>query len=318
MSYPQASVAGAQLLDNKAFSGGAVELEGDAKLNLDQTLLAGNYAEEFGGGIHSVGWSTVRLVDSRVINNTADYMGGGMAVDVDATLTLGRDVSISGNRADYGWGGGIALFGGNFNITSVRQAVYNNTALYEDDLSVTSNRIVVLGDTHISGYANRVADNEGLLQISVRLEGYHGLPGEGVIAQALLDDETVLATNQSDANGTVHLRFKVARPPGQYNISVIIQDYVDVPAANFTLEVRACGRGEVTPSPDACQRCQQGFYSFDGQQAVCKPCPMNANCTGGDVILPLSGFWRSSASSVQVHRLVACCSARHSEAHNCQ
>ena len=140
------------------------------------------------------------------------------------------------------------------------------------------------------------------MHVVVNASGYYGLPCQGLQAQATLGDGTFLGRDRFDEHGLAHMSFKVARPPGVYVVSLWSPDWPDLPAANLTLHVRSCVRGEVTPSPDACQPCQQGFFSFDPSQGVCSTCPDNAYCSGGDVITPLAGYWRSSADSVQVHR----------------
>ena len=67
------------------------------------------YADDEGGGIHM--WSgTTEIIDSALIDNVADYEGGGIEVDssgVPATLLMERTV-VEGNVADYE-GGGLAI-----------------------------------------------------------------------------------------------------------------------------------------------------------------------------------------------------------------
>lgn len=259
-----------------------------------------------GGGLASFDWSFVNLQNTLVTNNTAVNYGGGIYSQNSAVLQLAKNVRVRNNEALDGWGGGFSLWSENFNITDVKRAAQNNTAVYDSNINSAATKFVLLGASHIHGYVNRVGDGEGFLHIKVQLKGYHGLPCQSVFVQARLDGRVFMALNQTDENGTVYLSFKVVKPPGVYNISISAQDVWswNVPEANIILEIRGCGRGVVIPSPNTCQRCLQGYYSLDAQQAVCNVCPMNANCTGGDAILPLPGFWRSSANSTQVHRFV--------------
>lgn len=290
-------------------NGGAVYTGQDAKVHLNNSLLADNYAGDMGGGLASFDRSFVNLHNTLVTKNTAVNYGGGIYSQNSAVLQLAKNVWVRDNEALDGWGGGFSLWSKNFNIMEVKRAAQNNTAVYDSNINSAATRLVLLGPSHIRGYVNRVGNDEGLLHIKVQLKGYHDLPCQGVFIQAQLDGRVFMALNQTDDNGTVYLSFKVVKPPGIYNISISAQDVWswDVPAANITLEIRGCGRGEVTPNPNACQRCLQGYYSLDAQQAVCNMCPINANCTGGDAILPLPGFWRSSANSTQVHRFVFAC-----------
>lgn len=105
----QAFLIDSQLLGNAANTGGGAQIEGVSKAIFNRTLIAGNHANEFGGGIDSLDQSVVSLADSLVINNTVNNSGGGICTEDDAKLVLVRNVSISGNRADHGWG--VSLLG---------------------------------------------------------------------------------------------------------------------------------------------------------------------------------------------------------------
>jgi len=73
---------------------------------------------------------------------------------------------------------------------------------------------------------------------------------------------------------------------------------------NISLTVRACILGEVQQSPTQCMRCPLPQYSYNTLNHTCdSPCPRNANCTGGAVVVPLEGFWVSARIS---DSMVAC------------
>jgi hypothetical protein len=85
-------------------------------------------------------------------------------------------------------------------------------------------------------------------------------------------------------------------------VSVVLPEFVDVPAANLTVHVRGCIPGEVAPIADTCEPCVPGSYSLDPGQALCDVCPAGAECPGGAAIVQLPGWWHSAATSAQMHR----------------
>ena len=79
---------------------------------------------------------------------------------------------------------------------------------------------------------------------------------------------------------------------------------LQVPQVNISLTVRQCLLGEVQQSPTSCIGCPAPQYSYNRFNATCdSPCPRNANCTGGAVVVPLEGFWVSARNS---DSMVAC------------
>lgn len=92
--------------------------------------------------------------------------------------------------------------------------------------------------------------------------------------------------------------------------------------------VLPCAIGEVAKDHGTrCERCDHRLFSLwsdpraGGMQAArqcsymkgsdawddlasyptCEPCPFNANCTGGAVLVPLEGFWHSAPNSTIMH-----------------
>ncbi len=77
--------------------------------------------------------------------------------------------------------------------------------------------------------------------------------------------------NRSESSGT-HLYRLIECPPG-YIIS----------------------RDEMFPDQDRCVQCSAGSYSIvvaKSTDVACKPCPIGGNCTGGDVVMSIAGYWR--------------------------
>eukprot|EP00878_Enallax_costatus_P019542 GHUV01020617.1.p1 GENE.GHUV01020617.1~~GHUV01020617.1.p1 ORF type:complete len:319 (-),score=54.98 GHUV01020617.1:1142-2098(-) len=298
---------GAIVSNNEATSnGGGFSFDKTAIGNLTGCTVVFNSALTDGGGYYAVDNSVLSLNNSLIANNSAKRGGGILSSDASQLVLLG-DTSLTGNHADDGYGGGVSLLSGSFNIQQVTRAARSNTGRFSADIESALTNLTIVGNSTVHGFANRIGKDEGLLHVVLNTSGYYGLPCQHIQAQAILDDGTFLGSNVSDERGLVLLGFRVVRPPGRYIVSLSSPDYQNVHVANLTLHIRSCIRGEVTPSPDACQPCQQGFYSCDPRLEVCDTCPSTANCSGGDVLIPIPGYWRSSGDSIQIHRWVVHC-----------
>jgi len=100
----------AQILNNTATTfGGGVYLAANVTFNMQSGTIAGNQAE-YGGGMHAA-VGTLNLSGTgtrRVHNNTAQEDGGGVWIDIPATITA-QNTTFTNNTADgtYGMGGAI-------------------------------------------------------------------------------------------------------------------------------------------------------------------------------------------------------------------
>ena len=72
--------------------------------------------------------------------------------------------------------------------------------------------------------------------------------------------------------------------------------------------LRRCVRGEIvesiTDTQYKCTKCPSGKYSFNPEDAECTPCPLDATCPGGDVIVPDRGFWRQCETCVIIEQCI--------------
>jgi hypothetical protein len=91
---------------------------------------------------------------------------------------------------------------------------------------------------------------------------------------------------------------------GTYQVKFTIPGADDPPSTNITVHVVDCGVGDVTSlTGDACQTCENGYFSLDPRNNTCDICVPNAECIGGASITPAADFWHSAPHSVQMHRL---------------
>lgn len=74
----------------------------------------------------------------------------------------------------------------------------------------------------------------------------------------------------------------------------------------FEIFIEKCGRGEIF-NEKRCIDCEENFYSLEAEPELlslilnrtveCDTCPLNADCPGGDRVIPFQGFWRLSENT---------------------
>ena len=84
-------------------------------------------------------------------------------------------------------------------------------------------------------------------------------------------------------------------------ILINVRDSMQVPNVTVPVLVNPCSNGSVLQG-DICTYCTAPQYSFNplgsDQSGQCdEPCPINAQCLGGAVMVPEAGFWMSSPFS---------------------
>ncbi|KAL3155043.1 hypothetical protein ABBQ38_011563 [Trebouxia sp. C0009 RCD-2024] len=103
--------------------------------------------------------------------------------------------------------------------------------------------------------------------------------------------------------------------PGTYFVNVSLPDYPDVPQYRSQVIVRACVIGEVAATPATCTLCPAATFSLSPANSSCDtPCPNNAECLGGAILIPEQGYWHSAADSTYMASCPnpsACSGARH-------
>ena len=71
---------------------------------------------------------------------------------------------------------------------------------------------------------------------------------------------------------------------------------------NFTAKfyLKKCIKGDIFRDK-GCWTCPQNFYSISDDQ-ICFPCPLNAECPGGSLIIPKLGYWRFNESFSEIFK----------------
>lgn len=313
---PQVTLHSAFISNNTASLGGGISLKQAAAATLFATTIEANQALRSGGGIHAALQASLIISNgSSIRGNTARGTGGGVAcadackLRVPVVLPAGHEMvhtevsaSIVNNSAKGGWGGGVLAESADIVAAELAAASHGNNASYGADLHAGIARVELLTPHTITGFASRLGVEEGVLHVALRVFGHQNIPSEGALVQAVLGSSQFLAANRTDKAGNVSLSLKVVRAPGQYVLSFVLPEAVNVPAANVSLSIRPCVRGEVSPSPDSCLACPSGYFSLDPADAVCSVCVAGGVCPGGSLLLPQAGYWMSTADSNQLHR----------------
>lgn len=264
--------------------------------------MTGNSATS-GGGIYAAGSSHINLSGSTTVQlNSASQSGGGVWLAGSALLQVDPSSRITQNTAQQ-FGGGLLAAGSGFALSEVTAVVKNNSAMFDRDVSTAVTSVSLLSNSSIEGFVSRADADGSILTVMLNVSGWYGLPCEGIVASAFLQNGTVMGTSSSNRQGMVTMLLRIRMPPGQYVISFGLPGYPDAPPANLTLQVRGCQKGEATiPQLGTCQVCSTGFYSLDPAQPVCQSCPEGATCPGGAAVVPDVGYWHSGADSAQIHR----------------
>jgi hypothetical protein len=123
LSGADAAVAATVTQAGHAHSGGLVYATGNGLLHINTSTLRGG-AAMFGGALH-MRLQGAFLTDSLVTGNAASEFGGGLSLDVRSTLTLVRTV-VSDNICSFDGGG--AFVDGYSNLACERCSFANNSA----------------------------------------------------------------------------------------------------------------------------------------------------------------------------------------------
>uniref|UniRef100_A0A383V4V4 Right handed beta helix domain-containing protein n=1 Tax=Tetradesmus obliquus TaxID=3088 RepID=A0A383V4V4_TETOB len=285
MEAKSLTVSNCSFTRNSGFHGGVAHVKGESQVLWQHCNFTNNKATE-AGAVFAVGRSNHTLALCLLTDNNATIGGAIRAaqqsqVALISTL-LQQNSAPQQTRGDGGYGSGISI---------------------EED-----SQLAILGSSSVSSFVSRLESDQSMLPVRLNVSGPFGLPCDGQLVQALLNGTQVLGVNCSDSSGVVLMRLHIRQPPGLYVISFNLvpgdgQKALDsVKPANFSLQVRSCIVGEVTPAPDACQACPEGSFSLEPHKRTCDSCPASAVCPGGFAIVPLQNMWHSSPESPQVHR----------------
>jgi hypothetical protein len=163
-----------------------------------------------GAGVYAMDEATIRLQGRAVVQgNAADVDGGGMYLYGSSVLEVSSSACITQNIAGT-YAGGLYFVTPNFDPSVVvPPVVADNIAKFDHNVAALQRSVSIIGPTVVHDFVSTLGSTDGLLPVVVNVSGWYGLPNEGMIVQATLDDGQFLGVNQSDAQGMVNLLLKV-------------------------------------------------------------------------------------------------------------
>jgi hypothetical protein len=298
---------GCNVRQNTAPSGGGgIYIGAQANVSVLASYVVSNTVPGgCGGGIVALDNATVAVVHSSIKHNIAGS-GGGVCIPGAANLSVEGDKSKIVNNSASLMGGGVALFNGKYGFTvragveiSGNHAGEGGQNVHEDPALLT-----LLGPSVVEGFASRLDPKVGLLNASVKVQGRLKYPCGQVWVTATMNGSLSGGREKTNPSGVADFQnIKLQGTPGIYMVQLQAPEHPEVASVNFTVHIRGCHVGEVTDKEgDVCEPCGGGTFSLNPANHTCDNCPADATCPGGSVIVPMEGFWHSSNFSPQIHR----------------
>ncbi|MEM8901697.1 MAG: choice-of-anchor Q domain-containing protein, partial [Bacteroidota bacterium] len=127
---------------NDIFDGGGLRLVNVSPL-IDACLFQDNYTDDEGGGLYITGVDSLRITNSRFIDNESLDPGGAISVQIPQ-LDIENCV-FTGNYASTGGGGGI--FTGEGNVLTIRNSTFFSNNVYSEDANGSA--LLLSGSTQV-------------------------------------------------------------------------------------------------------------------------------------------------------------------------
>jgi len=295
--------------------GGGVFGCGAVAVQLSDGSSISHNTADIGGGVCLFGnGSSITITGASYVqgNRALNGSGGGLALLYDAKVDISRQSRVVGNICRGGMGGGLFL-GSMANVTFAmgrRVMVVPSFAVDEDlELSVsvgtgTVSDSIIANNTstgHPGGGLGLGSNAVVKLSGSTRVVGNRAINTSGGGA-VLIDNATLeLGSSVVFLDNAVSKGFVGSIISAFDNSSLALPQHGRLTKCSrgVYLGTSTCAAGEVMQH-DVCVCCPPHIYSFTNTS--CEPCPAHARCTGGSLIEPVEGYWRSSTQSVEMHR----------------
>jgi hypothetical protein len=311
---------GSSIANNTAYnaSGGGVAVLDNAQLAIEggSEVFNNTCQGDAGGGVFMNNNSTLLVRGhSRLMNNTA------RALNVAAFIPDLLKARDRGSNLNSAVGGGIKA-GGRSNLTITEGVVIaNNTAQRGGGgIALTDSAYLLLtGGSRVEGNTCKGGSGGG---ISMN-ENSRASIASGVVFRTNVQQDGSFTDDPDILSTVAKFGFSVEKPGQDIAASnrahleldgSIMGDDGPLTMCSSTIDksLEVCNAGMYKPSIlVSCQCCQAATYSFDANISAhqCLSCPPFAKCPGGDVVLPVAGYWHSSNRSVQMHQcpLAAAC-----------
>ncbi len=219
-------------------AGPVITVDGGATVTLKNLLVTGGDCKCEGAGVEVVA-STLNVIASKVVNNSASSFGGGIDGTTDFHTGLGSvlnltDSTVSGNSGLFG--GGIMSNGGT-PLTLTRTTVSGNTAsgpgggIYQGGTQLTVNQSTISGNSASSGGGIALQEVTGSITRTTITGNSAGFGGGGIFAQ---DENHYAANGLSITNSSIDHNTANDEGGGLLNLSFYGSSYVSTNHTSFT------------------------------------------------------------------------------------
>jgi hypothetical protein len=138
---------------------------------VSDVLCEANVAE-FGACIGTAGTAELTLNSSTLRFNDATNSGGGASIEEEAVVHMNPGSNVVHNNVAAEYGGGVYALSTGFVAGDLMAAVHNNTARYDDDISVDCTNITLLGSNSMADSVSRPGGGEGVLPVKLHVSGH--------------------------------------------------------------------------------------------------------------------------------------------------
>ena len=123
--------------------------------------------------------------------------------------------------------------------------------------------------------------------------------------------ELIISSTNGFMEGTIHIPLTdgsatvtgiaALQLPGYYDVTLKLGDSIH-PDRGLNVNVRNCSLGEtLTMNGTYCEPCTATQCNFNPEQQ-CQPCPEHGDCSSGNVLHPVAGYWNSHPCSESIHQ----------------
>lgn len=269
--------------------GGALNLNIDKALVTDSLFEDNHSTESRGGGIEVLcelsDSCECSLTNNRFINNSAKLQGGAVYWEVQPSLL---NNFFADNQAEYG--PDLASFG--VSMTLLDSEEEQLSKLRRDGEVSFSN--VASGQRIPNPLRIGLVDHYGQIVATDNSSTCDILPTDSSVSSVNGQTRTTAKKGVYEFSDIILVSQPKSTAKFRVSSSSISSDS-SADILNFTVDVRDCKAGEAYVG-DFCTTCASGTYSIDPNQS-CGDCPKGAECYGGNLMVPKSGYWRSSKTT---------------------
>jgi hypothetical protein len=300
---------GSSVSNNTAHAGGGgVSIDGLAQVSISgNSKVCNNICQFVGGSLRFAGNTQLTITGGSSVSNTRGIAGGGLIAIDDAQVTITNASTVRYNSVVSFSGGGVEVaFNAQLLITSGSSVFKNWAASDSGGLSFAGNSTTKITNATICNNTCGILKKGEGAGLHIRQEasvwigftqmvGNHARWGSGGAIGTSDDGNLILAAGVVLADNVVEAGYVGSNIAAYQRSSLSIDPHVSADGQTLTKCNRSvylgrmpCLEGEYKGS-GMCQCCPEYQYGFEADALACRPCPENAHCLGGTVMLPKPG-----------------------------